>query len=52
VQFTESYLCGGREIRNHRAVVYNTVSSLNQIFLEHHDVEVDLAKFKAVVRNG
>jgi hypothetical protein len=52
VQFTESCLCGGREIRNHRAAVYNTVSSLNQIFLEHHDVEVDLAKFKAVVRNG
>src|SRR5262249_18242573 len=28
-----------------RAAVYNAVSSLNQIFLEHDDVEVNLSKF-------
>ena len=35
-----------------KEAVYKAVHPLDQIFLEHHDVEINLAERKAVVRNG
>jgi 4'-phosphopantetheinyl transferase EntD len=32
--------------------VYKAVYPLDQTFLEHHDVQVNLANRKAVLRNG
>jgi hypothetical protein len=32
--------------------VYKAVADLDQRFLNHHDVEVDFHKRRAVVRNG
>ena len=42
----------GRLIFVVKEAVYKAVYPLDQTFLEHHDVEVDLAQRKATVRNG
>jgi 4'-phosphopantetheinyl transferase EntD len=42
----------GRLLFVAKEAVYKAVYPLDQTFLEHHDVEVDLAGRKAVVRNG
>jgi len=42
----------GRLLFVAKEAVYKAVYPLDQTFLEHHDVEVDLAERKAVVRNG
>jgi 4'-phosphopantetheinyl transferase EntD len=44
--------CGGRMLFVAKEAVYKAVYPLDRTFLEHHDVEVDLAGRKAVVRNG
>ena len=43
---------GGRLLFVAKEAVYKAVYSLDRTFLEHHDVEVDLAERTAVVRNG
>src|SRR5436190_13256489 len=43
---------GGRLLFVAKEAVYQAVYSLDRTFLEHHDVEVDLAERTAVVRNG
>jgi 4'-phosphopantetheinyl transferase EntD len=35
-----------------KEAVYKAVYPLDQTFLDHHDVEVSLARGQAVVRNG
>ena len=47
-----AYLYGGRLLFVAKEAVYKAVATLDQIFLDHQDVEVDLAKRQAVVRNG
>jgi 4'-phosphopantetheinyl transferase EntD len=42
----------GRLLFVAKEAVYKAVHPLDQTFLEHHDVEIDLANRKAVVRNG
>jgi 4'-phosphopantetheinyl transferase EntD len=42
----------GRLLFVAKEAVYKAVYPLDQTFLEHHDVEIDLAGRKAVVRNG
>jgi 4'-phosphopantetheinyl transferase EntD len=42
----------GRLLFVAKEAVYKAVYPLDRTFLEHHDVEVDLAERKAVVRNG
>jgi len=42
----------GRLLFVAKEAVYKAVYPLDQTFLEHHDVEVDLAQRKAVVRNS
>lgn len=42
----------GRLLFVAKEAVYKAVYPLDQTFLEHHDVEVDIAERKAVVRNG
>jgi 4'-phosphopantetheinyl transferase EntD len=42
----------GRLLFVAKEAVYKAVYPLDQTFLEHHDVEIDLAERKAVVRNG
>jgi 4'-phosphopantetheinyl transferase EntD len=42
----------GRLLFVAKEAVYKAVYPLDQTFLEHHDVEVDIAGRKAVVRNG
>jgi len=42
----------GRLLFVAKEAVYKAVHPLDQIFLEHHDVEINLAERKAVVRNG
>jgi 4'-phosphopantetheinyl transferase EntD len=41
----------GRLLFVAKEAVYKAVHPLDQIFLEHHDVEINLAERKAVVRN-
>lgn len=43
---------GGRLLFGAKEAVYKAVHPLDQMFLEHHDVQVDIANRKAVVRNG
>jgi 4'-phosphopantetheinyl transferase EntD len=47
-----SYVCGGRLLFVAKEAVYKAVADLDNIFLDHHDVEVDFDKRKAAVRNG
>jgi 4'-phosphopantetheinyl transferase EntD len=42
----------GRLIFAAKEAVYKAVNPLDQVFLDHHDVEVDLAGRTAVVRDG
>jgi 4'-phosphopantetheinyl transferase EntD len=42
----------GRLLFVAKEAVYKAVHPLDQTVLEHHDVEIDLANRKAVVRNG
>jgi 4'-phosphopantetheinyl transferase EntD len=42
----------GRLLFVAKEAVYKAVHPLDQTFLEHHDVEINLAERKAVVRNG
>jgi 4'-phosphopantetheinyl transferase EntD len=44
--------CGGRLLFAAKEAVYKAVYPLDQTFLDHHDVEVSLARGQAVVRNG
>jgi 4'-phosphopantetheinyl transferase EntD len=43
---------GGRMLFVAKEAVYKAVYPLDQVFLDHHDVEIDFAKRKATVRNG
>jgi 4'-phosphopantetheinyl transferase EntD len=43
---------GGRLLFVAKEAVFKAVADLDQIFLDHHDVEVDFTKHEAVVRNG
>jgi 4'-phosphopantetheinyl transferase EntD len=43
---------GGRVLFAAKEAVYKATHPLDGIFLEHHDVEIDLAKLRAVVRTG
>jgi 4'-phosphopantetheinyl transferase EntD len=42
----------GRLLFAAKEAVYKAVHPLDQTFLDHHDVEIDLAERKAFVRNG
>jgi 4'-phosphopantetheinyl transferase EntD len=44
--------CRGRLLFVAKEAVYKAVHPLDQTFLEHHDVEINLAERKATVRNG
>jgi 4'-phosphopantetheinyl transferase EntD len=44
--------CAGRLIFAAKEAVYKAVYPLDRTFLEHHDVEVDVAGCRAVVGNG
>jgi 4'-phosphopantetheinyl transferase EntD len=44
--------CHGRLLFAAKEAVYKAVYPLDQTFLEYHEIEVDLADRKAVVRNG
>ena len=43
---------GGRLLFVAKEAVYKAVYSLDQTFLEPHDVEIDFANRKGIVRNG
>jgi 4'-phosphopantetheinyl transferase EntD len=43
---------GGRLLFVAKEAVYKAVYSLDQTFLEHHQVEIDFANRKGIVRNG
>jgi 4'-phosphopantetheinyl transferase EntD len=45
-------LLQGRLLFAVKEAVYKAVYPLDQTFLEHHDVQVNLANRKAVLRNG
>jgi 4'-phosphopantetheinyl transferase EntD len=47
-----SYRYGGRLLFAAKEAVYKAVAALDQVFLNHHDVEVDFLGRKALVRNG
>lgn len=47
-----SYRYGGRLLFAAKEAVYKAVAALDQVFLSHHDVEVDFLRRKALVRNG
>ena len=47
-----SYRYGGRLLFAAKEAVYKAVAALDQVFLNHHDVEIDLLRRKALVRNG
>jgi 4'-phosphopantetheinyl transferase EntD len=47
-----SYRYGGRLLFAAKEAVYKAVAALDQVFLDHHDVEVDFLRRKALVRNG
>jgi 4'-phosphopantetheinyl transferase EntD len=44
--------CSGRLLFAAKEAVYKAVHPLDQIFLEHHDVEIDFANGRATVRYG
>jgi 4'-phosphopantetheinyl transferase EntD len=48
----ETYLYGGRLLFVAKEAVYKAVASLDRVFLDHADIEIDFAKRRAVVRNG
>ena len=43
---------GGRLLFVAKEAVFKAVADLDQIFLDHHDVDVDFTKHEAVIRNG
>ena len=43
---------GGRLLFVAKEAVFKAVADLDQIFLDHHDVEVDLTRHEAVIPNG
>jgi 4'-phosphopantetheinyl transferase EntD len=43
---------GGRLLFVVKEAVFKAVADLDHIFLDHHDVEVDLTRHEAVIRNG
>jgi len=43
---------GGKLLFVAKEAVYKAVYPLDQTFLEHHDVEIDFANCKGIVRNG
>ena len=43
---------GGRLLFVAKEAVFKAVADLDQIFIDHHDVEVDFTKHEAVIRNG
>jgi 4'-phosphopantetheinyl transferase EntD len=43
---------GGRLVFSAKEAVYKAVHPLDRTFLDHHDVEVDIAQCRAVVCNG
>jgi 4'-phosphopantetheinyl transferase EntD len=47
-----SHRYGGRLLFAAKEAVYKAVAALDQVFLNHQDVEVDFLRHKAVVRNG
>jgi 4'-phosphopantetheinyl transferase EntD len=47
-----AYLYGGRLLFAAKEAVYKAVADLDEIFLEHHDVEINFAKHSASVPNG
>ena len=47
-----SYRYGGRLLFAAKEAVYKAVAALDHVFLNHHDVEVDFLRRKALVRNG
>jgi 4'-phosphopantetheinyl transferase EntD len=47
-----TYVYDGRLLFAAKEAVYKAVAGLDQIFLDHRDVEVDLGERKALVRNG
>jgi 4'-phosphopantetheinyl transferase EntD len=47
-----SHRYGGRLLFAAKEAVYKAVGALDQVFLNHQDVEVDLLRRKALVRNG
>jgi 4'-phosphopantetheinyl transferase EntD len=47
-----SHNYGGRLLFAAKEAVYKAVAALDPAFLNHHDVEVDFLKRRAVVRNG
>jgi 4'-phosphopantetheinyl transferase EntD len=47
-----SYRYGGRLLFAAKEAVYKAVAALDQVFLDHQDVEVDFLRRKAVVRTG
>jgi 4'-phosphopantetheinyl transferase EntD len=44
--------CGGRLLFAAKEAVYKAVYPIDQTFLDHHDVEIDFANCKAIVRNS
>lgn len=44
--------CGGRVLFSVKEAVYKAVYPLDRVFLDHHDVEVNLSTGVAVVQNG
>jgi 4'-phosphopantetheinyl transferase EntD len=47
-----TYVYDGRLLFAAKEAVYKAVAGLDQIFLDHRDVEVDFGERKALVRNG
>jgi 4'-phosphopantetheinyl transferase EntD len=47
-----SYRYGGRLLFAAKEAVYKAVGALDQVFLNHLDVEIDFLRSKALVRNG
>jgi len=48
----DAYPYGGRLLFAAKEAVYKAVAALDGVFLDHHDVEVDIADLSATVRNG
>jgi 4'-phosphopantetheinyl transferase EntD len=48
----QAYPYGGRLLFVAKEANYKAVAALDQIFLNPHDIEIDLIRLKAVVRNG
>lgn len=48
----DTYAYGGRLLFVAKEAAYKALAGLDQLFLDHRDVEVDFVKRRAVVRNG